>query len=229
MTDQSYVHVVVLADRSGSMQTPTEAGSTRAADATRGVHEFVKEQRLFPGRTTFTMVEFNHAQHVVEDFDTGAMSLAWECAAAGSTALQDALADTITKTGERLAALPEDHRPGRVFVVVVTDGEENASQRYQGAQGTARLKDMVEHQRAVYGWDFTFLSAGLDAFTTGASYGVPLAATAQTSGDTVYDTFAVASAAVSEARAWNMPVAYNLAQRKQMAGGKGDDDQDDSK
>lgn len=228
MTDSDYAHVVVLADRSGSMGYHTEGFSTRATDATSGVHEFVKTQREHPGRTTFTLVEFNHRQAVVEDFGTGSQSLAWECVPTGSTALQDALADTIVKTGQRLKDMPEGERPGRVFVVVVTDGEENASQRYAGREGTGRLREMVQHQTDAYGWSFTFLSAGLDAFLTGVSYGFTPAATAATSAGAITDTYLVASAAVSDARTFGGPVAYNIAQRSTMAGEpvtwKGDDD-----
>jgi hypothetical protein len=46
----------------------------------------------------------------------------------GSTALPDAIGRTSDELGARLATLPEQDRPGRVIVAILTDGMENSSQ-----------------------------------------------------------------------------------------------------
>jgi len=71
-----------------------------------------------------------------------------------------------------LAALPEARRPGRVLVVVITDGQENSSRQTTGAQ----LRALVEHQRDVYQWEFVFFGANFDAIADAAAVGIPVAA-----------------------------------------------------
>lgn len=77
----------------------------------------------------------------------------------GTTALYDAVATTIDAVGQRLDALPEAERPGRVIVAILTDGLENASSRYT-ARDVARR---IHHQRKRYAWEFVYLGANQDA------------------------------------------------------------------
>ena len=58
----------------------------------------------------------------------------------GSTAMLDAIGRAVNATGARLAALPEDQRPGTVIVGIMTDGLENASREfsYRNGQGADR-------------------------------------------------------------------------------------------
>ena len=84
------------------------------------------------------------------------------------TALLDAIGRTIDDLGKRLAALPEEQRPGQVIVAIFTDGLENASQNYTGE----KINKMIRHQREVYGWEFLFLAANQDAIATAARMGI---------------------------------------------------------
>lgn len=88
----------------------------------------------------------------------------------GSTALLDAVGQAIVTTGEKLATLPEDQRPGLVMVVIVTDGEENSSREYN----KQKIKDLITQQQDVYKWQFTFLGADQNAFAEAASMGMKL-------------------------------------------------------
>ena len=65
----------------------------------------------------------------------------------GSTALLDAYGLTIDRVGARLAALTEADRPSKVVVVLITDGQENASRKYHKRQVT----NMVRRQEKRYG------------------------------------------------------------------------------
>ena len=85
----------------------------------------------------------------------------------GRTALLDALGRLITTAGERLAALPEDARPGSVIVGVMTDGMENASREWTHP----RIKELIEQQTRDYGWQFLYLGADQDAIEEGAKMG----------------------------------------------------------
>ena len=50
--------------------------------------------------------------------------------------------------------------------VITTDGMENASRRYN----SEKVRQMIERQKAKYGWEFLFLGANIDAVETAVSY-----------------------------------------------------------
>ena len=52
-------------------------------------------------------------------------------------------------------------------MVVVTDGQENASRKFKAEQ----IKSMVEHQTSKYNWSFTYIGANQDAILVGQSMG----------------------------------------------------------
>ncbi len=85
----------------------------------------------------------------------------------GMTALLDAAGTEIVRTGQDLAALPEEERPARVLLVVVTDGQENSSREYTLEQ----VRSMLAMQRQEYGWRVRFLGAA-DAAWQGEILGV---------------------------------------------------------
>ena len=67
----------------------------------------------------------------------------------------DAVGFTIDRTGDDLAALSEEMRPGKVLFAILTDGEENSSRSYDAAAVAERIR----HQTDVYFWEFLFLGA----------------------------------------------------------------------
>jgi hypothetical protein len=86
----------------------------------------------------------------------------------GTTALLDSIGRLVTDAGQRLAALPEDQRPGTVVVGIMTDGLENASREWTHA----RVKELIEKQTRDYSWQFLYLGADQDAIEVGMSIGV---------------------------------------------------------
>ncbi len=159
MTDSNYTGVLLVIDRSGSMQ------SIRT-DMIGSLTNLLQQQAAQPGRATVDIVIFDdriETTHVLAD--PGDVEVRLE--PRGMTALHDAVGRSIADYGQRLAALPEGERPGTVIVVVATDGLENASSEYSGEQ----VRKMVTHQRETYGWDFVFLGANQDAVLTGTSLG----------------------------------------------------------
>lgn len=84
------------------------------------------------------------------------------------TPLLDSIGRAIFETGERLAKLPAAERPDRILFVIITDGQENASQEYSKED----VKTVIEHQQGKYNWDFIFLGANMDAISVGTSYGI---------------------------------------------------------
>ena len=86
----------------------------------------------------------------------------------GSTALLDAMGRLITDTGQKLAALPENERPGDVVVAIMTDGMENASHEWTHRA----IKSLVEQQTKDHGWQLLYMCADQDAVEVGARLGV---------------------------------------------------------
>ena len=86
----------------------------------------------------------------------------------GCTALYDALGKAITETGEELSKMDEKDRPSKVIVVVMTDGFENASQKFNKSQ----IKEMIEHQEGKYSWSFIYIGESLDSKADADAIGI---------------------------------------------------------
>ena len=161
----NYTHIGMVLDRSGSM-----GGIT--TDTIGGVNHFIAaQQKAAIGPCTFTLVQFNHLIETIFASKPVAEVPPLTDASykpSGSTALYDAIGKTIIATGDWLAHKPEVERPGKVIFVIVTDGYENASWKFN----QAKVFDMIKHQREVYSWEFVFIGADQDAMATGGSIGV---------------------------------------------------------
>src|SRR5688500_13147998 len=156
--------VTVILDRSGSMEAI-------ASDVIGGFNQFLTDQQRQPGDCRLTLVQFDDQYEVVylaRPIGDASRLTKNTFEPRGSTALLDAIGCTIDTTGTRLAALPEAERPHRVLVVIITDGEENASVDYT----RERVFDMISSQQAVYGWSFLFLAANQDAIAAAATVGI---------------------------------------------------------
>ena len=133
-------------------------------------NQFIKDQKDVPGEAVFSLCVFNSDYRLVHDFVPlqnveELNTISYRCS--GCTALLDAMGTTIDALGTKLAAMPEEARPSKVIVLVVTDGEENSSRKFTLEQ----IKDKVTHQREVYNWEFVFMGANIDAITAGTSLG----------------------------------------------------------
>jgi len=162
--------LIIIMDRSGSM-------SSIQQDMEGGLDQLFTDQRKEPGECQVTLVQFDDEHELVYEAKPLADVPPTKLVPRGTTALLDAMGFTIRRTGERLAALPEAERPGKVIVVIVTDGHENASKEYQpSAGGRERIAAMVKEQEEKYSWTFVYLGANQDAFEVGGSIGVRCAA-----------------------------------------------------
>ena len=158
MTNIDYTHLTLVVDRSGSMSSVQE-------EAQGGINSLVAEQFAHPGKLTVTVSQFDDAFETVQRLSCEPFMYSLE--PRGMTALLDAVGMEVVRTGQDLAALPEEERPGRVLLVVVTDGEENSSHEYTVAQ----VRSLLTVQREQYGWEVRFLGAD-DAAWQGEALGV---------------------------------------------------------
>lgn len=166
MTNADYTHIAVIADRSGSMYTIQD-------DMNNGLKTFLEEQNLFPGKLLVDLTTFDSTVDrvllggSVEDVVHPIIQ------PRGMTALLDGIGVTVTSLGERLASMAEADRPGKVIVMIVTDGGENSSTEYTNE----RIKELVTTQREKYQWEFIFLGANIDSFSVAGSWGIPAGST----------------------------------------------------
>jgi Mg-chelatase subunit ChlD len=149
-----------ILDRSGSMEMRKQA-------AIVGFNEFLRDQQEVPGQTRLTLVLFDQEVLTVHDSVAVAEVLPLDdegYVPRGTTALLDAIGETIDRLVARAAAADPAERPGHVVVAILTDGLENSSVRF----GWRRIAERIAHQSENHGWDFMFLSAGPDAIATAA-------------------------------------------------------------
>ncbi len=216
MTDPTYTDITMVLDRSGSMQSIKD-------DTIGGFDAFISEQGRLPGRCTVSLVQFDN---VYEEVYTGrdlADVPGLTLVPRGSTAMLDAIGRVVNATGARLAAMPEDGRPGTVIVGIMTDGLENASREFTYPM----VKALIEQQEQAYGWTFMYMGANQDAIEVGASLGVARDRSLTYAGPKVAAAMGAYSASVGtirEAVAAGAPVeqarrraAYSDEQRRKAA------------
>ena len=159
-----WTEIAFVIVRSGSM-------SPIAADAIGGFNTFLAHQQALPGEARLTLVLFDHeylAPHDNVSIRAVAPLDATTYVPRGMTALLDAVGRTIDAVGARLATTPEDQRPGKVIVAILTDGQENASRDYT----FAKVSGMIKHQQEKYNWEFLFLAANQDAIAAAGALSI---------------------------------------------------------
>jgi len=160
--------IVIIVDRSGSM-------SRLAEETITGMNHLIEEQEEAPGEARLTLALFDDQYEQV--FENRRLEeVPWITSKTyytrGWTALLDAVGKTVDAVGHRLALTPEEFRPSKVIVVVITDGMENASSKFTFIQ----IAEKIKHQEEKYGWKFVFSGAGMDAWAQGAVMGVAASA-----------------------------------------------------
>lgn len=161
MTDSAKTLIAALLDRSGSMSTSVEGTED-------GWRELISEQRANPGQCQVTLAQFDQEYEVLYPPTDISTVPEFVLEPRGMTALLDAVGRFITEVGEQLSALPEEKRPGQVICLIMTDGYENASRQWTWDG----VKHLITQQRDVYGWEFIFLGADIDAVAVGERLGV---------------------------------------------------------
>jgi hypothetical protein len=89
----------------------------------------------------------------------------------GSTALYDAIANTITNLANQLKGARKNEK---CLVIVMTDGQENSSKEYGLREnGRKRLFDLIKSYEKKGNWTFVYLGANVDAFAEARDIGIP--------------------------------------------------------
>ena len=156
--------IAFILDRSGSMQGHTEA-------AIAGFNEFLRDQQQVEGQARLTLVLFDDRVEIPIDNIPVSEVVALDTetyTTRGSTALLDAIGQTIDTFKVRIRDLAEQDRPDQVIFAIFTDGEENASHRFTWKDIAGKIRRRQEKQ----GWEFLFLGANQDAIATAAQMNI---------------------------------------------------------
>ncbi|MEY3587970.1 MAG: hypothetical protein RJA47_566 [Actinomycetota bacterium] len=170
-------HIVMLIDRSGSM-------SSIVNDVIGGFNTYLADQQANGSDARISIILFDN-QDPQETVIWGApiseaVALnAHTYVPRGGTPLLDATGLAIGRTMVDLQArvatgLPADD----IIFVTITDGEENQSREYT----LDRIRQLIQ-ERTDAGWQFVFLSAGLDAYGDADRFGYDRGATQAWRGD----------------------------------------------
>lgn len=176
MSRKNHAEIVFVLDRSGSMSSIKD-------DAIGGFNAFVDAQKKVAGTADITLVLFDHEyQKVYDAKDINSVELLTDKTyiPRGNTALLDAIGRSINEVGAKLNALKEDERAEKVIVCIITDGAENASKEFTNE----KIKEMIEHQKSKYNWEFAYLGANQDSFATASMYGISKGMTSNFAADT---------------------------------------------
>ena len=164
--DNDWTYIGVLVDRSGSMQT------LNPSVISKELTQFIKDQT--GGKVTVTAARFDDQYEVfIKNAPAKDVSITEnDIMPRNMTAFYQSLCRLIDDIGKELGDMT-DVRPGKVVIVVLTDGEENASQGiYSGENGRQLLFDKINLQKDVYNWVFFFMGTNIDAIKVGKNIGI---------------------------------------------------------
>ncbi len=158
------VEIVFILDRSGSMEGLEK-------DTIGGFNSMIEEQKSKPGKALVSTVLFDDKVSVIHDripLENVPRLTEREYFVRGCTALLDAVGGAINHIGNIHKYAREEDIPSETIFVITTDGLENASRNYT----YGKIKEMINRQKEMYGWEFIFLGANMDAAAEAERFGI---------------------------------------------------------
>jgi len=156
--------LVFIVDRSGSMYSI-------ASDIQGAIKSVLSDQQEnYKGDIDVTFVRFDTQYEEVfsgtpiKDISEDDLKIEPR----GSTALLDAMGQTLNTFERKFSETAKKNRPEKVLFLIITDGEENASKEYS----RDRVFGMIKTLERDHDWGFTFIGANQDAIQAGHSIGV---------------------------------------------------------
>ena len=170
---KNLMEVVFIIDRSGSM-------SGQESDIIGGFNAMIAKQKKEDYRALVSTVLFNGRTALIHDriaLESVTDMTEQDYCVYGNTALLDAIGENIQRIKMIHHYIREEDRPNKTLFVVMTDGMENASRRFGGAQ----IREMIREQENAAGWEFMFIGADIDAFASADDVGIHRSHTARMS------------------------------------------------
>ena len=148
---ENFIHICFIIDESGAMYRSTD-------DVIGGFKSTIEEQKkVTDGKCAVSLFKFNST---VSELYLGKDVNEIEnltYVAGGCTAMNDGIGTAIDKIGKWLSDMKEDERPSKNLIVIMTDGQENASKEYS----FDRVKEMIKHQEEKYNWTFMYMGTDI--------------------------------------------------------------------
>lgn len=162
--ENNYLKIVFIIDESGSM-------SGSEGNVIGGFNNFVEKQKNENyGKISVSLYKFNDKVNCIISNQLAAevkILTRKDYNPNNFTALYDAIGKAINETDRQIADLPDIERPDKVMIVIITDGEENASKEYT----SAAIRSAISKHEDLMGWNFIFLGSGLDSFVDADAIG----------------------------------------------------------
>jgi RNA polymerase subunit RPABC4/transcription elongation factor Spt4 len=158
-------HLILILDRSGSMSSVKDA-------TIEGFNQFISDQKKVPLPATISLYQFDDVYEAVyENIDLKDVDYLNDNVyqPRNTTALFDAIGKTINNYLAYHDSLSPKERPKKVLFCIITDGAENASTEFKSRKAVKSLMDSVKKK---YKWEFSFIGAGIDAYTEAESFGI---------------------------------------------------------
>lgn len=145
------LHICFVLDESGSMYNSID-------DVIEGFQKLIDEQRKEKnGECIISLYRFSNT--VKEDYigkpvdEVPRLTYSpWGC-----TAMNDGVGTAIDEIGKWLSNMDESERPSKNMIVIMTDGKENASKKYDFDV----VKKKIKHQEEKYSWTFIYMGTNL--------------------------------------------------------------------
>jgi uncharacterized protein YegL len=160
---QIKTELIFILDRSGSM-----AGLEK--ETIGGFNGLIKKQLEDQGQTLVTTVLFdNMFELLYEGKEAKNVKLSSkEYFVRGSTALLDAIGNTINIVNKRFDSMEKEESPDNVMFIITTDGYENSSREFSKDQ----IREMIKHQTNRHNWEFMYLGANIDTVSEARDIGI---------------------------------------------------------
>lgn len=191
--EKSKCELVFILDRSGSM-------SGLESDTIGGFNSMLEKQKKVEGEAKVTTVLFDDKYELLHDRfdieDVRHMTIV-DYYVRGTTALLDAIGLTIDKIVKVQKNQSKSARADKVIFVIITDGMENASCKYNYSM----VKQLIKHEEE-FGWEFIFMGANIDAEKEAGRIGIKKdrAANYHADKDGLMNMYGFVESAVSEYR-----------------------------
>lgn len=206
--------LVFILDRSGSM-------SGLETDTIGGFNSMIEKQKREAGEALVSTVLFDGSATLLHDrlpLDKVPPMTEREYFARGSTALLDAVGETIRHIARVHKYARREDVPEKTLFVITTDGMENASHRYT----YETVRRMIAHEKEKYGWEFLFLGANMDAASAAGRIGIEADRAVRYKSDKAgtalnYDTINLAVSSVRSGQTlapdWKAPIESDVRRR----------------
>lgn len=121
----------------------------------------------------------------------------------GLTAMNDGIGIAIDKIGKWLCDMPEEERPSKNLIVIMTDGEENNSKEYT----LSKVQEMIKHQTDVYNWTFVYMGMDITNKKAADDLGISTRSFSAKRSDTLYKNYSNISSSASQYRCCSDPLS----------------------